>query len=390
MKYILQNIPFFAALGVLGAVLVTVFFTRMTSTEHKKALRNEFCFCFGLCILTFIADLAFMPAAVTEGIAHFASMQGYWWGTFTVIMSNIFAMLALSGAFMLLRAIPFCGKFLQWTLWIVLTIPFRLFYLVTNIYPTSQDIMTLFSIKFTTTLGTVIPILSLHTVLMACIPNIIAAAALWFVVHRFFKHENNTYRLSAFLLGLLVFAVYFSNPKGLPILRDPAGNSMKILYDSYRNIKYYLIPRKNAPKTTRTNIPHDNIVFILDESIRGDYLSINNPGLNTSPRLEKYLHDYQDNIFNYGLMLSAGTHSFPSRAAVMTGQSSIPDNELQTLKNPTIFDLAKANGYRTVLINVQGDFPDWGFRRPDMDRVDEVYLEELISLIFYLCYLQLE
>ncbi|MBR0149780.1 MAG: sulfatase-like hydrolase/transferase [Synergistaceae bacterium] len=90
---------------------------------------------------------------------------------------------------------------------------------------------------------------------------------------------------------------------------------------------------------------------------------VNNPGLGTTPVLEEYLTEYLVN-------------SFGNIKSLLSGIDMIPDKELQAFKNPTIFDMAKASGYRTILINVQGDFPDLFFRGSDMSRVDEVYLNE--------------
>ena len=60
----------------------------------------------------------------------------------------------------------------------------------------------------------------------------------------------------------------------------------------------------------------------------------------------------------------------------MICENEWPDKNLESFKRPTIFDIAKANGYRTILINIQGDLPDLVFREIDMKKADEVYLSD--------------
>lgn len=372
MRYILSNIPFFITLGVLALTLGLIFLSPLTSSEHKKFLRKEFYFCAALCVLTLLCDCVFTLPMVTNGLEYFATLHGYWWGIFVIITSNLYAVFAFAGMFMFLRAVPFCGKVLQWLVWCLMTIPARLLYLTIKTTPSSQHILDLFNVKIETTLGTVTSLLTPSAFFKACLPNIIVCTLMCLA---FRKRSSKSFRLSAFVTGLLIFAAYCINPKGLPILRDSMGSSMNALYEFANTARYYFVPREKFTANSRAN-PQDNIVFILDESIRGDYVSANNTAVNTTTILEQYLHKYPANLFNYGVMLSASTSSFGSRSAVLTGQNKFPDTELLTLRNPTIFDIAKANGYRTILMNVQGDLPDLVLHASDMANIDEVYLND--------------
>ena len=372
MRYILSNIPFFITLGVLVLTLGLELLSPLTSSEHKRFLYRNFFFCAMLCVLTLISDYVFMFRMTTDGMEYFATLHGYWWGIFVIITSDIFALFAFTGLFMFLRAVPFCGKVLQWFVWCLMTIPIRLFYLTMNTGPTSQNILDLFNVKIETTIGTVSALLTPSVMFKACLPNVIVIIIMALM---FRPKPAKTFRASAFFTGLLIFGAYCINPKGLPILKDSMGGSMNTLYEFAKSARYYFIPRGKFTASSHT-APQNNIMFILDESIRGDYVSFNNPGLNTTPVLEEYLQKYPANLFNYGIMLSASTSSFGSRSAVLTGQSKFPDAELQTLRNPTIFDIAKANGYRTILMNVQGDLPDLVLHASDMAGIDEVYLND--------------
>ena len=371
MKYILQNIPFFVALGVLGAVLVTVFFTRMTSTEHKKSLRHEFCFCSLLCLLTLLCDCLFFASIIHQKTLEFIALHGYFWGTFVAITSYIFAMLAFTGLFICLRALPLAGKGLMWLTWCLITIPIRLYYLVTGLMPSGLDVMNLFTVKLHTTLDTLSTFLNISNIFAASFPNIVIIAVMYII---FRQKLSQSFKLSAFFIGLLIFTVYCINPKGDSVLRDSMGSSIRLVRGVILGFRNYFIPRENFYSDMLQDKPHNNVVFILDESIRGDYLTINNPNIDTTPKLAQYIYDYPDNIFNYGLMLSAATTSFASRITLMTALNRLPDTDMDEFKKPTIFDIAKANNYKTILINIQGDLPDGTFRAPDMSKADEIYL----------------
>lgn len=373
MIYIIDNVPFVSALIFAAVSLCVIFFTPIFSPEHKKYIRQNLYYSALLCLLTLVFDLVILFPEIYATIKNFSANHGIFFGTFICLTSYIYFFLALIGLFTALRVIPFIGKFLMWLVWLVLTVPFRLYYLVMNTYPTLQDILDLFSVDFHTSFETVTGLLNLEAIIKAITPNIIIIIAFIFISRKFLRYEHRKYfRAGAFFTGILIFALYAVFPKGFT--SDTMFKSYSLLRETISSMKYIFIQRENFVNDIMQKNPSDNLVFILDESIRGDYLSINNPGLNTTPLLEKYMHDYKDNIFNYGIMISAGTRSSPSRITVMTEINQIPDKDLRAFKNPTIFDVAKANGYRTILINVQGDFPDLVFRKSDIERVDEVYL----------------
>lgn len=62
-----------------------------------------------------------------------------------------------------------------------------------------------------------------------------------------------------------------------------------------------------------------------------------------------------------------------SQVAILTGLSAFPDSQFLSLKNPTIFQIAKANAYKTILIDLQGATPNGVIRRNDTEK----YLDEL-------------
>jgi glucan phosphoethanolaminetransferase (alkaline phosphatase superfamily) len=95
----------------------------------------------------------------------------------------------------------------------------------------------------------------------------------------------------------------------------------------------------------------DHIVFIVDESIRGDALSLNGTSLPTTP----YLESIRDQIFNYGVASSVANLSAPSNIVMQSGLrlDQLPDTDLRSMKNPTLFAYMRAAGFGSYFINAQ-------------------------------------
>lgn len=373
-QYVIHNVPFLAGISVLIAVLWYV----LMRSECKEYIRKNLLFCFTLCMITLITDCIFFRPIFTDGFADFYELYKLW-GVFVFSVSTVFMMFSFAGLLAALRALPFIGKFLMWLLWLIMTLPFRLYYASVGQYPSVQDVINLLNVKLETTIDTVHASLSIPDIFRAVMPAILTVMFMKLLFSGSYTNTKTNWkmRICLILTGILIASCYHFGMSGRAaelVLRDSISRSYYTLNRTADTFKYYLIEREYSLPQTAKKKPDDNIVFILDESVRGDYLSINNPEINTVPRLSKYLRDYPDNIFNYGIMLSASTVSFPSRSAIIAGIDSLMDKELQTFRNPTLFDIAKANGYRTILINVQGDFPDIVLRDSDMKRIDEIYL----------------
>lgn len=116
--------------------------------------------------------------------------------------------------------------------------------------------------------------------------------------------------------------------------------------------------------------PNNNIIFVVDESVRGDHLSLNGYGRKTTPHLEN-LFD-KGVLQNWGIATSVTTCSESSGLLLMTGLTlqDLPDDEGRAYENPTIFQYAKAMGYCTYFIDGQMDVL-WSLKPADMKYVDE-------------------
>ena len=123
-------------------------------------------------------------------------------------------------------------------------------------------------------------------------------------------------------------------------------------------------------------VPQNNIVFIVDESIRGDHLSLNGYSRPTTPYLEEL--QSQGVLYNWKDSASSGTASLDSNTLLLTGINHLPDVAQDTRKMPTLFAYAKAMGYRVSLLDVQMN-THWLMRSEDYKMVDEWLTERDFS-----------
>lgn len=109
----------------------------------------------------------------------------------------------------------------------------------------------------------------------------------------------------------------------------------------------------------------DNIVFIMDESIRGDLISINNPTEKAVMETTPYLYSIKDKLINFGDSYSLGNCSQISNMLFMGG---LDDKALKT--RPMIFQYMKNAGYTTYLIDSPHDRLLDGFYYYDKPFID--------------------
>src|SRR5262249_7254132 len=92
----------------------------------------------------------------------------------------------------------------------------------------------------------------------------------------------------------------------------------------------------------------NKIVMIMDESVRGDYVSLNDAARNTTPFLK-----VTDNLVNFGVAISSANCSDTSRTIFRFGmqQSNLPKGWRDGLQQPTFWQYAHRAGYKTVYID---------------------------------------
>ena len=146
---------------------------------------------------------------------------------------------------------------------------------------------------------------------------------------------------------------------------------------------YHLTHKEFPPRTLDENIHIEkkptvkNIIWIVDESITGNFLSINGYKKNTTPDLGKWIS--KGIISNYGIANSIGNCSSKSNLLLRIGAnpSTIKDfaKDISTL--PTIFQYAKKAGFKTFLYDA---VVSHGIVQHRMTSDDMQYIDEYITL----------
>jgi glucan phosphoethanolaminetransferase (alkaline phosphatase superfamily) len=129
----------------------------------------------------------------------------------------------------------------------------------------------------------------------------------------------------------------------------------------------YYVPRRPVEFRAET-APRNNVVFIVDESVRGDRLSLNGYERATTPFLEEL--NRKGLIKNWGVGVSGTTCSINSNNLLLTGVNTLPDAEGEIFLAPTIFQYAKAAGYKTFYFDGQLSYR-WLGKPADVETFDE-------------------
>jgi glucan phosphoethanolaminetransferase (alkaline phosphatase superfamily) len=175
-------------------------------------------------------------------------------------------------------------------------------------------------------------------------------------------------RFGATLLAtLLLFSALYPVSSGAFRTLSLAASLRSLTFVGWKYATLYRGPRVPV-ETTATGKPQNNIVFIVDESIRGDHLSLNGYSRPTTPYLDEL--QQQGVLYNWGVSVSSGTASTNSNALLLTGINQLPDVPQQTRRMPTIFAYAKAMGYHTIYLDMQMNRA-WLLKADDFKPVDE-------------------
>jgi len=157
---------------------------------------------------------------------------------------------------------------------------------------------------------------------------------------------------------------------GFPTASLGAFSNTTIGYCLFNVFSYKKEREKVDQPTLAENYrPNNNIVFILDESIRGDHLSLNGYLRETTPFLDDLAK--RNLIKNWGIAASASTCSITSHNLLITGLRSedMPDRDEMVKKVPSIFEYAKAMRYKTYYFDGQMN-TFWGGTKDDLSYID--------------------
>ena len=96
-----------------------------------------------------------------------------------------------------------------------------------------------------------------------------------------------------------------------------------------------------------------HVVLLIDESIRGDFLTINNKSETTTPYLQTLVND--ENWLNYGVISSMTNCSATANMLLRTGvsPSQLPHDSDALFRQPSIYQFAQKAGFKTIYIDAQ-------------------------------------
>lgn len=165
------------------------------------------------------------------------------------------------------------------------------------------------------------------------------------------QDENKRDKL--FLLETVVLLVVISLINvHLPFSKDSGISFTKFSHTATLRI---LSPSQALPTQPFTfqadTKPQNNIVLIIDESIRADHLSINQYTRPTTPFLEKLAQD--PHFYNWGTAVAGATCSPLSNLLLITGAPVGTDSKVISAYYPNVFQYANAMGYQTHYIDAQ-------------------------------------
>jgi glucan phosphoethanolaminetransferase (alkaline phosphatase superfamily) len=176
---------------------------------------------------------------------------------------------------------------------------------------------------------------------------------------------------TAVLFNFVLWDYLYFKARNFPV-EALTSSTRTLFYVIKEDREFYGIERDRLAPLEGRQLPDDNVVVILDESIRSDFVSINNPSIGTTPFLRRYASEH-DTFINYGATLAATTCSVTTGTMILTGTTVAPDLERAAFSHPTVFQQAKRYGYRTILLDATGAyFPNIVIREPDLKYVDQL------------------
>lgn len=119
-----------------------------------------------------------------------------------------------------------------------------------------------------------------------------------------------------------------------------------------------------------------HVVLIVDESVRGDKLELNNNKLKNTP----FLVENVRSLINFGVATASWNCSKESRVILRTGirADQLPDKQERALRKTTIWQYAKRAGYRTIFVDgwtSEGQFHSFMNQSESADIDRRIYVE---------------
>jgi glucan phosphoethanolaminetransferase (alkaline phosphatase superfamily) len=177
-----------------------------------------------------------------------------------------------------------------------------------------------------------------------------------FIFWLFLFSERQRWKTSFKKLGSIFFLIVILN---FAYALRPSPTNLGLSYSSFfQTIARFIMDDTLRPKreilsgSPAARTPGNNIILIIDESIRFDHLSLNGYERETTPFLDGFAAR-EDGFHNFGLAVSGATCSYASNTLLLTGVRPGLDDFQNTSSYPTLFQYAKAMGYKTYYMDAQ-------------------------------------
>ncbi|MGE5423806.1 MAG: sulfatase-like hydrolase/transferase [Syntrophothermus sp.] len=134
------------------------------------------------------------------------------------------------------------------------------------------------------------------------------------------------------------------------------------------NNPVYMGPRDIVPVSPVRLPAYRHIIYLVDESVRGDFITLNNAREPVAP----FLVSVSGRICNYGIMSAGGNFSANSQLILRSGVKSdfFPDTAQRSLRIPDILQYAKKAGYYTIYLDGQKNVLQNYMKEPDTKYID--------------------
>ncbi len=129
---------------------------------------------------------------------------------------------------------------------------------------------------------------------------------------------------------------------------------------AYRGPREKLAWQNNTP-------PTNNIIFIVDESVRADHLNLNGYQRPTTPYLDEL--EQQGLLYNWGLGRAGEACSLTANNLLLSGINHLAADKNLIKRKPTIFQYAQARGYKTYHFNATSN-QFWIGTAADLNYID--------------------
>jgi glucan phosphoethanolaminetransferase (alkaline phosphatase superfamily) len=196
----------------------------------------------------------------------------------------------------------------------------------------------------------------LDTILKAMALSFMVSLLLYFIRKRTYALRIKSFSLIFVFLSLIIIYVGCNKIDTYKLSSYPAPLKIPMISFKYLDITEPIKDRildENIKPKIKSKI--QNIVWIIDESVTGSYLSLNGYPKETTPYLDDLSQSNSMIMSNFGVVNSISNCSGKSNLFLRIGMNPLKHTDIsnQMYDLPTIFQYAKRAGYQTWLFDSQ-------------------------------------